>query len=382
LNRLLAVFSLEPWPVPDIHLPIGISFFTFQAMSYLIDAARRNVAVQCNPLDFGLYIALFPQLVAGPIVRYRDVAAQIVRRMVTRDGLAYGIQRFIVGLAKKLVLADTLALRADGVFALRGDYLTTPAAWFGLACYTLQIYFDFSGYSDMAIGLGRMLGFKFRENFAYPYIARSITEFWRRWHISLSTWFRDYLYIPLGGNRRRPWIVGRNLITVFFLCGLWHGASWNFVLWGLYHGAFLLVERLARNRVPWAAPRFLQHAYALLVVMFGWVLFRADSLPHAGEFLAALCGLARGAGPAFEPALFLDPEIALVAAAGALGAAPCLPWLAARFRGLRRRLTGPARLLAEAAASAAAGLALGLLLLYAAMLMAAGTYSPFIYYRF
>ena len=281
LNALLGPLRLAPLSLPGIALPIGISFFTFQALSYVIDVYRREVPVQRNPFDLGLYIALFPQLIAGPIVRYHDVARQLVERVVTRQGFAYGVERFVVGLGKKVLIANTLAVQADLIFAIPADQLTAPVAWFGLVCYTLQIYFDFSGYSDMAIGLGYMFGFRFLENFSHPYVAQSITEFWRRWHISLSTWFRDYLYVPLGGNRGSALRTYRNLVLVFFLCGLWHGASWSFVVWGLLHGFLLVIERMGLGRLMARWPRALRHAWTLFFVMIAWVFFRADSLPQA-----------------------------------------------------------------------------------------------------
>src|SRR5262245_55170761 len=229
-------------PDDHIRLPIGISFFTFQAWSYVIDLSRRETAVQKSWADLGLYVALFPQLIAGPIVRYRHVAREIAARHLDLDSCASGARRFVLGLGKKLLIANPLAAPVDGIFALPTAELTAPVAWTGILCYALQVYFDFSAYSDMAIGMGRLLGFHFRENFAHPYESRSLTEFWRRWHISLSTWFRDYVYRPLGGDFRRPARVYLNLMTVFVLCGLWHGASFNFVVCGLWHGAFMVLE--------------------------------------------------------------------------------------------------------------------------------------------
>ncbi len=242
-NVALAALHLAPLPVPNIHLPLGISFFTFHALSYVIDVYRGEVRALKDPIAFALYISFFPQSIAGPIVRYSDLATQLVRRRFFRAGFAEGVRRFIFGLSKKMLIANTLALPADAIFGLPPEGLSAGLAWLGITCYTLQIYFDFSGYSDMAIGLARMFGFDFKENFNYPYVSRSVTEFWRRWHMSLSSWFRDYLYIPLGGNRRGTIHTYFNLLAVFFLCGLWHGASWAFVGWGLYHGGFLVLER-------------------------------------------------------------------------------------------------------------------------------------------
>jgi len=363
---------LEP-----IHLPIGISFFSFQAMSYVVDVYRREGPVQKNPINFALYIALFPQLIAGPIVRYRDVARQLVDRVVDRAGFAYGIRRFVLGLSKKLLIADTVGRVADEVFAIGAGDLTAPVAWLGIACYTLQIYFDFSGYSDMAIGLGRMFGLRFLENFEYPYIARSITEFWRRWHISLSSWFRDYLYIPLGGNRLGRARTYGNLVTVFFLCGLWHGASWSFVVWGLYHGAFLVVERVGlKGLVDRLGP--LRHAYMLLVVMVGWVFFRADTLGHALDYVGAMFGAGIGDGLVYHTGLYLNAEVWLALAVGVVGSAPLLPAIG-RWRERLVRDGNQGLDLALEFCSVACVL---LLLVASAMQMAAGTYSPFIYFRF
>lgn len=289
-NFILEKISDFQFGNPEIHLPIGISFFTFQAVSYIIDIYRRDVQAQKNLINFSMYKALFPQLIAGPIVRYKDVSNQITDRTVTPSIFSDGIQRFIIGLAKKVLIANTVGSVADAVFALHPSELSFGVAWLGIVCYSIQIYFDFSGYSDMAIGLGKMMGFDFLENFNYPYISKSIREFWRRWHISLSSWFRDYLYIPLGGNRMGPVRNYFNLLFVFFLCGLWHGASWLFVIWGLWHGLFLILERtkvgtFLDNRHP-----VIQHLYMILIVMIGWVFFRAENLTHALELFKTMFG--------------------------------------------------------------------------------------------
>ena len=367
----LGLPAIEPVP-----LPIGISFFTFQALSYVVDVHRRDAPVQRNPLDFALYVAMFPQLIAGPIVRYRDVAAQLARRTLDRAGLAEGARRFVFGLGKKLLVADLLARPADQIFALGPGELSTGTAWLGIACYTLQIYFDFSAYSDMAIGLGRMLGFRFLENFDYPYVATSITEFWRRWHISLSSWFRDYLYIPLGGNRRGALVTYRNLVTVFFLCGLWHGAAWTFVAWGLYHGLFLVLERAGLGAGLARLPRPARHLYALLVVAFGWVLFRAEDFLHAARYAAALVGL-RGA-PGAPAALFATPLVVTALSVGALGSLPLWPAVARR----RRALVAAGRLGLDRALEVGRTLAFLAVLAAALVQLAGGSYSPFIYFRF
>ena len=241
IENLNGLFSLS-LPLPHIALPIGISFFTFQAMSYVLDVYRGDARLSRNYFDVLLYIALFPQLIAGPIVKYHDVDEQLHQRTITVEKTASGFRRFCFGLAKKVLIANTLAMTADAVYALPLESVAAPAAWLGAVCYLFQIYFDFSGYSDMAIGLGLAFGFEFKENFHYPYVAGTMQEFWRRWHISLSTWFREYVYIPLGGNRKGKLRTGLNKLAVFFLTGLWHGASWNFAVWGLYHGGFLMLE--------------------------------------------------------------------------------------------------------------------------------------------
>ena len=370
--------------IPVITLPIGISFFTFQALSYVIDVHRGDAPRQRNPIDFALYIALFPQLIAGPIVRYLDVAEQIVHRTESWSKFSQGVERFIFGLAKKMLFANTAAEVADKIFALPLTDITPGLAWLGTACYTIQIYFDFSGYSDMAIGLGLMFGFRYLENFRHPYIARSITGFWRRWHISLSTWFRDYLYIPLGGNRKSPARTYLNLFLVFFLCGLWHGASWTFVAWGIYHGLLLIVERLWLGEFLTKIPRILQHVYALLAVMVGWVLFRAETFEQAQVFVLALVGISGSPSPlAMNAREYLDPQLIIVLVVGTFCSTPIL---SQALRSWRER-TNPEHPASRLPWSAQMGeTALTLLLLVLLTLctskMALGTYNPFIYFRF
>jgi len=273
--------------VQNIALPIGISFFTFQGMSYIIDLYRREIPVQRNPISVALYISLFPQLIAGPIVRYSDIYLQINERKIDVEKFAQGIKRFIIGLSKKILLANVLGEVADLIFGTPFNQVDSLTAWLGIICYTIQIYFDFSGYSDMAIGLGKMFGFDFMENFNLPYISKSITEFWRRWHISLSTWFRDYLYIPLGGNRSGN--VYFNLLLVFVATGLWHGAAWNFLCWGLWHGLFLIIERIVKKKgIRTSAPGLIKWGYTMFVVVIGWVLFRADGIQGAFHYLMSM----------------------------------------------------------------------------------------------
>jgi alginate O-acetyltransferase complex protein AlgI len=390
VNAVLTATGAPPVSVPPVLLPIGISFFTFHAISYVVDVYRRDASAQKHPVEAALYLLLFPQLIAGPIIRYREIAGQLARRIVTSDDLAYGIRRFIVGFAKKMLVANTVAGPADQIFAMPAAQLTPAHAWLAIVCYTLQIYFDFSGYSDMAIGLGRMFGFRFPENFRYPYIATSVQDFWRRWHISLSAWFRDYVYVPLGGNRVPSARLYLNLVTVFFLCGLWHGASWNFVIWGLFHGTFLVIERLGvADRVErmWKP---LRHAYLLLVVMVGWVFFRADTLPGALAFLRSMAGFGATQPTSYEVTWYLTPEVGLALVAGAIAATPIVPAIATTLsRPLIGRSKGGADVqqagqIARLAWLPSAAATAGLLLLLAAsvMLSAARTYNPFIYFRF
>jgi alginate O-acetyltransferase complex protein AlgI len=390
VNTLFLILGVQPVVVPRVLLPIGISFFTFHAISYVVDVYRRDATAQKSPVHAALYLLLFPQLIAGPIIRYRDIAGQLARRVVTLDDFAYGVRRFIIGLGKKVLIANVVAGPADAIFAMPFGELSAAHAWLGVACYTLQIYFDFSGYSDMAIGLGRMFGFRFPENFRWPYVARSVQGFWRRWHISLSTWFRDYLYVPLGGNRVPPARRYVNLVTVFFLCGLWHGASWTFVVWGLWHGAFLVVERVVGRTPPTlhgsgsaparvaatgiAAWPVWPHVYTLLVVTIGWVFFRAETLRGAVMFLGAMAGMSPALPTPFTIGWYLTPELWLALVAGAIGSTPWVPAIAARVERSRAAV--------QLGASLASAATLAALLIAAIMQVAARTYNPFIYFRF
>jgi alginate O-acetyltransferase complex protein AlgI len=370
--------QLERFPRDPVELPIGISFFTFQALSYVIDVRRGEARAQRSPLDFGLYIALFPQLIAGPIVRYRDVAEQIVEREHSLELFARGVRRFVVGLGKKMLIANVLAGPAKEIFEHNPQALDASTAWLGALCYTAQIYFDFSGYSDMAIGLGLMFGFRFLENFNYPYIARSVTEFWRRWHISLSSWFRDYLYIPLGGNRAGSARTYFNLLTVFLLCGLWHGAAWNFVVWGLYHGAFLVFERVTRRDSRGEASWF-GLPVTLLVVVVGWVFFNAPSLSHALEFLRAMAGAGGGDGRALHAGLFLTPTVLLAGVAAVIGSTP---WLRALTLWREQRAARNGADGVEATLEWSSLGAIAVVFVLSAMTLSGGTLNPFIYFRF
>jgi alginate O-acetyltransferase complex protein AlgI len=357
------------FPLPQVLLPIGISFFTFHAISYVVDVYRRDATAQKSPVEAGLYLLLFPQLIAGPIIRYREIAGQLKTRSIDAPGFAAGVNRFVIGLAKKVLIANIVAVPADAIFGMPTAELTAAHAWLGAMCYTLQIYFDFSGYSDMAIGLGAMFGFEFPENFNYPYIASSVQDFWRRWHMSLSRWFRDYVYVPLGGNRISAGRTYVNLVAVFFLCGLWHGASWTFVAWGLYHGAFLVIERL-RGRSKEPTPGLLAHVYSLLAVTIGWVFFRAETFSQAAGFLRALAGFSPGRPTPFAASYYLDPRTMIVIAVGLVGSTPLPAALTRRFMA-----THPGRGMLEPAAVV-------VLLLVSVMFIAASSYNPFIYFRF
>jgi alginate O-acetyltransferase complex protein AlgI len=356
----------------SVVLPIGISFFTFQSMSYTLDLARNRVEPMRNLLDFALFVALFPQLIAGPIVRYHEIADQLEHRRVGVDRFAEGALRFVHGLAKKVLIADAVAPIADAAFGAGGANLSAAAAWIGVIAYTVQIYFDFSGYSDMAIGLGRLFGFEFPENFRRPYSAVSITDFWRRWHITLSNWFRDYLYIPLGGSRAGPGRTYLNLWIVFLLVGFWHGANWTFVVWGAYHGALLASERLFGQRpvdpaVAWAP---LRRAVILLAVMVGWVVFRAPDIGAAVSYLGAMVGSGTAPIDPFAGVFDIHGVIALtVGCASFLLPGSFVGGIAiTRLRGA----TGWTLRFAE----------LFIAFPYTLVLVATGTFSPFLYYQF
>jgi len=381
LNALFAVVQLPTIDLNPVHLPIGISFFTFQAISYIIDIYQGKVEPQKSFVNLGLYISLFPQLIAGPIVRYHDIAKALVKRKVNSDDFSYGIQRFLIGLGKKVLLANPLAYTADKIFALPFTDLSSPVAWLGAVCYTLQIYYDFSGYSDMAIGLGRMFGFRFLENFNFPYISKSIQDFWRRWHISLSSWLRDYLYIPLGGNRQGRFRTSLNLGVVFLLCGLWHGAEWTFVCWGGYHGMFLMLERTGfgqKMKDLWIP---LQHSLTLLIIIVGWVLFRSDSLAGAITYIGIMFGVAGGGGSQLF-SLYMDNKLSWELAVAVILSIPLSPTIS-RFK---ERFIGPEpskRNVGFELVYETGRLVLLILMTYFTVIsLAAGVYNPFIYFRF
>jgi alginate O-acetyltransferase complex protein AlgI len=381
LNVGLQGLGLPVIHLGPIHLPIGISFFTFQAISYIVDVYTGRVRAQRRLVSLGLYIALFPQLIAGPIVRYQQIAGQLGHRQMALGQSAAGVQRFLFGLGKKVLIANPLAAVADQIFALPASELSPSVAWFGAICYTFQIYFDFSGYSDMAIGLGRIFGFRFPENFNYPYWSTSITEFWRRWHISLSSWFKDYLYIPLGGNRHGAWRTYRNLLIVFLLCGLWHGASWSFVLWGLYHGLFLVIERTRVGRYWEKTWQPLQISATFCIVVFGWVLFRCDNLPMALGYLAAMFGLADAGQPALLLPALVDRKVTFEIGLAILLAGPIFPVLRLLHQKIYNSMHGTR--IAYAGFVGLIRLSVLVILTYFTVIsLAAGVYNPFIYFRF
>lgn len=376
LNRLLESLGMNPFDVTPIDLPIGISFFSFHVISYIVDIYRNDSAPQKNPLNLALYISFFPQLIAGPIIRYKSIAEQIQARTVRMEDFHQGIKRFVIGLSKKVLIANPLGQTADNIFSLSGGDLSSGLAWLGIVCYSFQLYYDFSGYSDMAIGLARMFGIHFPENFNYPYISHSIQEFWRRWHISLSAWFRDYVYIPLGGSRTTRLKTYRNLGIVFLITGIWHGASWNFVIWGAWHGCFLIAERTVIGdilRKVWTPVRFL---YAALVVLVGWVFFRSDTLSQALHYLGSMWIPWRQGPGLYGVAYFANPQIVILLGIAVIGATPLPKRIAERMAGYLE--AKPLQMGYEWVTF----LYILAILLFSIMSLASSTYNPFIYFRF
>jgi alginate O-acetyltransferase complex protein AlgI len=353
-------------PVLGVKLPIGISFYTFQTMSYTIDVYRRDAPAQHNLLTFGTFVTMFPQLIAGPIVRYKEVAASLERRTSSAEDLSLGVRRFCVGLAKKVLLANSVGALWDSALAAQGaGTLTALGGWLGLAAFTFQIYFDFSGYSDMAIGLGRMLGFRFGENFNYPYLADSVTDFWRRWHISLTTWFREYLYIPLGGNRRGTAKTLRNILIVWLCTGFWHGASWNFLLWGLYFAGWLILEKYVLRDALQKLPRAVRRVYTLFAVAVGWGIFAIENLGQCGAYLR----ICFGGGSLWSGAdgyLLRSYALALLV-------------LAVASTTVGRRLW---QRLPERGQAIAAPVLIVVCLIFCTAYLVDGSYNPFLYFRF
>ncbi len=367
INNINTIFNLS-LPLKNIILPIGISFFTFQGMSYIIDVYKKPDTVNKNIFSIALYISLFPQLIAGPIVKYKDIDEQIRNRKETLEHFSYGIERFIIGLAKKVIIADVLAEIILWIIPYSSNSIDTATAWLGITCYTLQIFFDFSGYSDMAIGLGHMFGFSFMENFNYPYISKSITEFWRRWHISLSTWFKEYLYIPLGGNRNGK--TYRNLLIVFFVTGLWHGASWNFIVWGLWHGLFLIIERLIRDK-NWykKTPSIIKWIITILIVMIGWVFFSFPYLSLALDFLAIMFGFVNNTIVTFSISYFLNFKMIIWLIAAIILSTPLIPNIFKKYNSNKYF-------------EIIKTIFLAILLIICILFIVNSTYSPFIYFQF
>ena len=367
-----------------VALPIGISFYTYQALSYVIDVYRGKISAARDPFVVMLYISFFPQLIAGPIVRYRHIEEQIAQRSVTLNGVVCGMRRFVVGLSKKVIIADSLAVVVDGIYGNQSGEVDFYAAWLAAICYALQIYFDFSGYSDMAIGMAAMFGFRFQENFTYPYISRTMQEFWRRWHISLSTWFLEYLYIPLGGNRKGEARTVINKFTVFLLCGLWHGAAWTFVAWGLIHGIFLMLEEVMPLK---KLPHWAGHLYTMFVVVASFVVFRADSFSQALKMYANMFGFNTGStvGAGSLALSYLDPWTLTIFSIALIAMLPVTQVLAPQAKLWKKiGVTNPSSTFMPAIVDTRVwSLALTLVLLAANLLiLAAGGYHPFIYFRF
>lgn len=367
ITNVNAIFGAN-FDLLNIALPIGISFYTFQAMSYTIDVYRNDVRVQKNLIDFGMYITMFPQLIAGPIVRYADVQDQLAERSVTTADFSEGIMRFVVGLGKKVLLANQMGAVWSEIYALGGD-VSALMAWTGAIAYTFQIYFDFSGYSDMAIGLGRMFGFKFPENFRYPYQSVSITDFWRRWHITLSTWFKEYLYIPLGGNRRGLARQALNLLIVWSLTGFWHGAGWNFVMWGLYYFVILFIEKLFLLKALDKLPKFFRHVYALVLIIIGWVIFASDDVSVLLPYLGSMFG-ANGAIGGMDVYTLLTKAVLLIICCIASTELPKKLFLSA------------AGAMNEKAAFTLKSVLMIALLALSMILLIGDSYNPFLYFRF
>ncbi len=367
INNVNAIFGTG-FDLLNIALPIGISFYTFQAMSYTIDVYRDDVKVQKNLIDFGMYITMFPQLIAGPIVRYSDVETQLAERTVTTGDFSDGIMRFVIGLGKKVLLANQIGALWTEIYGL-GGMSSALTAWLGAAAFTFQIYFDFSGYSDMAIGLGKMFGFKFPENFRYPYESVSITDFWRRWHITLSTWFKEYLYIPLGGNRRGLARQALNLLIVWSLTGFWHGAGWNFVMWGLYYFVILFIEKLFLLKALDKLPRLLRHLYSLLLIVIGWVIFACDDVSVLLPYLGSMFG-ANGALGGLDVYWLITKLALLVICAFASTQLP------------KKLFASAAGAMNEKAAFAVKSVLTVALLVLSMAFLIGDSYNPFLYFRF
>ncbi len=370
LTNINALFGANI-PLLNLPLPIGISFYTFQTMSYTVDVYRGDAKAQRNPISFGAYVALFPQLIAGPIVQFKTIADQLDNRRENFDDFAAGVSRFMSGLGKKVLLANSAGMIWDTVLASNLDTLPVLTAWIGILAYSFQIYFDFSGYSDMAIGLGKMLGFHFLENFNYPYISKSITEFWRRWHISLGSWFRDYVYIPLGGNRKGPAKHIRNICIVWLLTGIWHGANWNFIIWGVYFGILLLIEKFFLGKILQKLPSFVSHIYTLFLVVISWAIFAIEDMSKLGKFLAAMFGA--GGSFADNTSMYLLLTNALLFVILAIAATPAPKKIAEKL--LTKLGENPAGTVIKNVTFVA-------IFIICTAFLVANSYNPFLYFRF
>lgn len=380
INKVLALGGFDALHIPSILLPVGISFFTFQGLSYLVDVFRGTSKAQRNFINLSLFISMFPQLIAGPIVRYHDVDQQLQQRFSRRRKFAQGVERFLLGLAKKVILANTFAAIADASFASDPTALSTQQAWAGIIFYGLQIYYDFSGYSDMAIGLGRMLGFHFLENFNFPYIATSIREFWQRWHISLSNWFRDYLYIPLGGNKKGPYRTYFNLFVVFLLTGLWHGAGMNFIFWGLIHGFFMITERLGTSKILKRLPRIVSNIYVILIVLLAWVPFRGETLQYSLDYIKQMFVFTGESSVNFG--IHYTPTTWVWFATGIAGAFGIFPYLWKHIVRWYRHMNKSKKTTFTFAYDSLSIVFYACILIISTTLLLSGSYNPFIYFRF
>lgn len=357
-------------PLKYIALPLGISFISFQAISYIVDIYRGDAVVNKNPFYVALYMSLFPKVTSGPIIKYKHIDEQIRNRSITIEKFSYGIERFIFGLAKKVIISDILGNMSDDIFSVLNTGIDTPSSWIAIICYTLQIYFDFSGYSDMAIGLANMFGFNFIENFNYPYISKSIREFWRRWHISLSTWFKEYLYIPLGGNRKGSTRTLINLLIVFFATGIWHGASPNFIIWGFWHGLFMVIERLIKDK-DWykKIPNFIKLILTLFIVMLGWVFFRVNSISEAIKFIAIMFGIKQYDYVSFDYRYFLNTKLIVWIIIGAVLSTPLISNIFKKYKNIK-------------GFELVKTILIGILFIISIIFIVNSTYSPFIYFQF
>ncbi len=364
LARIPGLDFIKPLGIP---LPIGISFYTFQTMSYTIDIYRGEAKAQKNIINFGSYVSLFPQLIAGPIVRYKDIADQLQQREHSVDKFASGVERFIVGLGKKVLLANSIGMLWDVYKAVPAGELTVAGAWLGAIAYTFQIYFDFSGYSDMAVGLGRMFGFEFLENFNYPYISKSISEFWRRWHISLGTWFREYVYIPMGGNRCKKYRNFFNILVVWMLTGMWHGANWNFIIWGLYYAVLLMVEKAFLLKWLEKAPGFVAHIYTMFFVIVGWAIFANESLTSCVTYIGSMFGIG-SAGLISDSVLYYLRNYGVTLIILCVACTPLAKTVFSKIPERTRNLAIPALIL--------------ICLVLSTAYLVDATYNPFLYFRF